>query len=494
MASFKEYPKYDGLGLAELISCGDVSPEEVTEAALERIEALNPTVNAICHHDFERALERSKMADFSGPFAGVPFLVKDIVAKVNGMPCTWGTKVFASHVADFDSELVIRFKKAGLNILGITTSPEMGLMPTTESTSYGPTRNPFNLKHSVGGSSGGSGAAIASLMVPLAHGNDGGGSIRIPASCCGLVGLKPTRGMTPTGPDGGRFFQGMAIDGGLSRTVRDSAALLDAIQGPDMGSPLVAIPHKQSMIDMIAASPSRLKIAFNKDGFFKTKRIDPECITAVDKTAKLLTELNHDVVEAKPEFDLEAVTDAYIIIMVCEFAHLIATLTEGEKKRVKHLEPYTQLVNAVGRHYFKGHEYAWACSVIDQCGRDCERFLHRYDMLLSPVLATPPPPIGALLPSSSQEVIMKVLATMPFKMLMKQLYFTMRDALFDYVAFTPLANITGQPSISVPLHMTKDGLPVGSLFTGRMGSDGKLLQLAKQLEDAAPWIDRFPAM
>ncbi|MCJ7772177.1 MAG: amidase, partial [Desulfobacterales bacterium] len=292
MGRFKEYDTYDGLGLAELVRKKEISPDEICEEAISRIEALNPKLNAVITKMYDQGRKAVKDQLPDGPFTGVPFLLKDLLAAYAGVPMTSGSKAFKNYIPDHDSELVRRYKKAGLVILGKTNTPEFGLLGYTEPELHGITRNPWNTDHTPGGSSGGSAAAVASGMVPLASGGDGGGSIRIPASCCGLFGLKVTRGRNPTGPEHGAIWQGAVVEHVISRSVRDSAAILDSICGGDIGAPYYVPNPERPYLKEIEQNPGSLKIAFNTHSPIDTD-VHPECVQAVEDTAKLLEKLGH---------------------------------------------------------------------------------------------------------------------------------------------------------------------------------------------------------
>mgnify|MGYP000113774213 CR=1 FL=1 len=303
MGAFQEYDQYDGLGLAELVKKKEISPAEICEEAIDRIEKVNPQLNAVVTPMFDEARKFVMESAPDGPFIGVPFLLKDLLETYAGVPETRGSKAYRNNISDHDSEIVKRYKKAGLIILGKTNTPEFGLLGVTEPELHGPTRNPWNIDHTPGGSSGGSAAAVASGMVPMASGNDGGGSIRIPASCCGIFGLKVSRGRNPTGPEHGNLWQGAAIEHALTRSVRDSAGILDATHGGDIGAPYF-IPHpSKPFLETIKESPGHLRVAFNTKSPIDTP-VDPDCVKAVEHTAGLLEKLGHDVEEAKPEIAL----------------------------------------------------------------------------------------------------------------------------------------------------------------------------------------------
>lgn len=333
MTGFVEYDQYDGLGLAKLVREKKISPAELCEEAISRIEKINPIINAVVTPMFDigRAAARSPLPD--GPFPGVPFLLKDLLGAYAGVKFTSGCRAYKDYIPDYDSELVKRYKRSGLITLGKTNTPEFGLMGITEPELFGPTQNPWNLGHTPGGSSGGSAAAVASGMVPVASGGDGGGSIRIPSSYCGLVGLKPSRGRTPTGPKVGEWWQGAAVEHVLTRSVRDSAVMLDAICGADAGAPYIIKPPDMPYSEEITRDPGSLKIAFNTESPLETGTHD-YCKQAVYETAKLLEGLGHNVEEAKPEFDGPRLMNTYFTLYFGEIAADIKLAESVLKKKV----------------------------------------------------------------------------------------------------------------------------------------------------------------
>ncbi|PKQ05746.1 MAG: amidase [Alphaproteobacteria bacterium HGW-Alphaproteobacteria-11] len=309
-----EYERHDALGLAALVASGDVTPTELVDAAIARIERDNPRLNAVVHTQFDRARAEASGALPDGPFRGVPMLLKDLMAEDAGEPCTQSTQLLADYRPQRDAELVRRFRRAGLVVVGRTNTPEFGIYGVTEPVLRGPTRNPWNPAHTPGGSSGGSGAAVAAGMVPLAHGGDGGGSIRIPASHCGLVGLKPTRARNPAGPFAGERWAGLVCEHVLTRSVRDTAATLDAVSGPDVGAPYHAPPRVGSFLGEVGAPPGRLRVAFTTRALFGTAT-HPDCVAAVEAAAALAADLGHEVEQACPEYDQRAMVRAYFAIV-----------------------------------------------------------------------------------------------------------------------------------------------------------------------------------
>ncbi len=468
-----DFERYDGLALAALVRRKEVKPEELLEAAIARVEERNPGLNAVVTRldDQARAAIRAGLPD--GPFSGVPYLLKDIGAHHTGAPTSAGSRLFADVVLDHDATITARLKRAGLVIFGKTNTPEMGLAPSTEPRLFGPTRNPWSVAHSSGGSSGGAGAAVAAAMVPMAHGSDGGGSIRIPASCCGVFGLKPTRARNPMGPDVGEGWGGASVQHALTRTVRDSAALLDATSGPDLGDPYWAPPPAGPFLAEVERDPGRLRIALTTRAF-NGHAVDAECAQAATDAARLCESLGHEVQEARPEVEVEALGQAVRTVVganVCAVlearaAALGRPLAESDVERVT----WHRVVD--GRT-MTAADYARSMTVIHRAGRAVARFFTRHDVLLTPTMCHPPFPLGVLDQSTAD----------------LDAYL---DALLASIGFTSLFNQAGCPAMSVPLAASRSGLPIGVQFAGRFGDEATLLRLAGQLERARPWAGRRP--
>jgi amidase len=494
MISQDDYVRHDGLGLAGLVRRGEVGAVELLEAAIERIETHNPALNAVVRKRYDAARAEAGRIDLTAPFAGVPFLVKDLLATLAGEPTANGNRVLAGMVMPHDSALVQRWRAAGLVIAGRTNTPEFGLTPYTEPLLYGPTRNPWSAAHSPGGSSGGSAAAVAARLVPLASGGDGGGSIRIPASCCGLFGFKPSRGSTPSGPDNGELWHGFAIEHVLSRSVRDSAALLDATQGNDPGAPYAAPAPQRPYLDEVSTAPGRLRIAFSRQPLFG-RQVHPDCIAALEDGARLLASLGHHVEEATPPVDREACAIAFITILAGEVRaeiEAIARLTGG-RPRAGDYEPSTYSLGLLGRA-LSAADYAGASRTLQLAARQAAPFFDTFDVLLTPTLGTPPALIGALQPSAAETRLMRLVNALDAGWLLKVLGVVkpLAAQTFDYIPFTPWFNATGQPAMSVPLHWNSAGLPIGLQLASRLGNDATLFRLAGQLEQARPWFHRAP--
>ena len=475
MAAFKEYAQYDALGLDELIARRQVTPQEVLEAAIERIEAVNPRINAVVQKTYDEARAVVGAGLPPGPLAGVPYLMKDLYAWQKGVRIGNGSRLFDGFVADHDFTLVQRYKAAGLVMLGRTNTPEFGLNATTEPVAYGPTRNPWNLERSAGGSSGGAAAAVAADMVPAAHGTDGGGSIRIPAAHCGLFGLKPTRGRNPAGPDVGEGWSGLACGHALTRTVRDSAAFLDATSGPAPGDPYWAPPPTRPFLQEVGANPGQLRIALEKEAITGTP-VHPECLKGVEAAARLLEELGHRVEEASPGFDVVGLRWAMDVIISANLRNGLDLRFDALKRsqREDDVERITALWAEQGRRH-TARDYARALVIVHGVGRRFGEFFQGYDVLLSPTLADPPLPLGT-----------------PDMMSGDLDAYTER--LFRMIPFTPQFNVTGGPAASLPLHWTSDGLPVGIQLGADFGNEALLLRLAAQLEEAQPWWNKRPKL
>jgi len=496
MSGFNEFSRYDGLGLADLVRKKEVSPSDLCEEAIRRIEQVNPKINAVIFPMYDIARKAVQAGLPEGPFAGVPFLLKDIIDEYAGVPMTMGCRAFRNYVPAQDSEIVVRFRKSGLVILGKTNVPELGLLGITEPELHGPTLNPWNTGHTPGGSSGGSAAAVASGMVPLAAGNDGGGSIRIPASCCGLFGLKPTRGRNPLGPMVGELWQGAVVSHVITRSVRDSAAMLDATQGPDAGAPYVIPSPERPYLQEIERDPGSLKVAFTGTSPIRTP-VHQECVKAAEEAAKLLESLGHKVEEAQPDIDGKAVAMSYLTMCFGETAAVIEDMKTvlGRKAKPSDLETLTWTIGLLGRALSAG-DFAKAKREWGIAGRAMGRFHRKYDLYMTPSLAHPPVRIGELQPKPYERLAMKVVNALGLGVILKAggLVDQMAEASLSKTPFTQLANLTGQPAMSVPLHWTPDGLPVGVHFMAPFGEEAMLFRLAAQLEKARPWFSKHARM
>tara|TARA_R110002110_G_scaffold59726_11_gene168746 strand:- start:6499 stop:7926 length:1428 start_codon:yes stop_codon:yes gene_type:complete len=470
--SFPEYASHDALGLAALVKKGEVSASELAEEAVSRIEKHNPALNAVILklYDTGRAMAASPV---DGPFKGVPFLLKDAFGDLKGTSTRLGSRFRADTPAMEDAVLTKRFKAAGLTILGKTNVPEYTLLPTTESKLYGAAHNPWNLDHTTGGSSGGAAAAVAAGIVPLAHANDSGGSIRIPASSCGLVGLKPTRARTSLGPDYGDVLSGLCHEHVVTRSVRDSAAMLDCTNGSEPGDPYCAPPVERPFIDEVGRKPGKLRIAYSITNP-ASAALHADCVKGVEETVRLLADLGHEVVEAAPPLKPEEPGNLFLPM----WAAWVASEIEGEAARrgrgpdADELEGLTWGLYEIGKQV-SAAQYLMMVKEAQALTRRVAGFMETHDVWLTPTLAAPPIPLG----------LIDVNERDPIKAF---------EPALDYVPFTPIQNLTGQPAISLPLAMSATGLPIGMMFSARFGDEATLFRLAAQLEEAAPWKDRHP--
>lgn len=466
----------DATAQAELVRRREVSPLELVDAAIARIERHNPKLNAVVQTQFDTARLRAKGALPQGPFTGVPFLLKDLLTAQEGYPLTGGARFGKDFVPDHDSELVKRHLRAGLVVLGKTNTPELGLLPTTEGALLGACRNPWNVGRSPGGSSGGAAAAVASGMVPFAHASDGGGSIRIPASCCGLFGLKPTRGRNPTGPELADPYHWLVVEHALTRSVRDSAALLDATEGPDLGAPYTAPPRARPYALEVGAPPGRLRVGLalrNSVG----APVHPECLAAVAATARLLEGLGHSVLEGSLEVPGdEALGQHFMTVWAAGVVYSIDRLAQrtGRAPEAGHFEPFTWALYEFGQGQGLS-AYLLAQAELLRFSRLIARRFEDVDVWLLPTVTEPAPPLGTFDAPADE----------PLAPLFRSAAFT---------PYCPMANMTGYPAMSVPLHWSPEGLPVGVQFIGRYGDEATLFRLAAQLEAAHPWTHRRPAV
>ncbi len=488
-----EYLARDATGLAELVRAGDVTPTELLDIALARIESLDPALNAVVRLMRDDARRDAARAP-TGAFPGVPFLAKDLLSMYAGHPTSAGSRLLAHHVVDHDSELVRRVRATGVTVVGKTNVPEWGLTPFTESELWGPCRNPWATDRTPGGSSGGSAAAVASGMVPMAGGGDGGGSIRIPASCCGLFGLKPTRARTPTGPDVGLLWRGATVEHVLTRSVRDSAAMLDATHGPDAGAPWEIASPRRLFSAEVGEDPEILRIAWTTEPTLGSG-VHPDCVTAVEDAVGLLSDLGHHLVEARPSIDGPAFARSFVLAVAAELAADLADAADllGRRPRRKELEPVTWAMALLGKSV-SAAKYALALRTMERAGRKIGAFFSDYDLLLTPTLAAPPPRIGELAPTAAETTVLRALGMLGSGRLIAAagVLDQMAGEAFEWIPWTPIYNATGQPAMSVPLHWNADQLPIGVHFVGRFGDEATLLRLASQLESARPWFGRLP--
>lgn len=497
MSSFSEYDQYDGLGLAELIRKKEITPTEVCTEAIKRAEKINPQLNAIVHPLYDLAKDLASKELSPGPFYGVPFLLKDLLCGLKGVPLTFGSKSMQHFIPDHDTELVKRYKASGVVIMGKTNTPEFGLMGITEPELFGPCRNPWNPAHTPGGSSGGSAAAVAARIVPLASGGDGGGSIRIPASCCGLFGLKPSRGRVPTGPDWGEIWEGAVVEHVLSITVRDSAAMLDQIQGPDPGTPYLIPAPSRPFLQEVEQDPQKLKIGMCTASPLG-KEVHPECVQAVKETACLLEDLGHIVEEVPLPYDGELVAMSYLIMYLGQVPAQLdqVGLLLGRPVKRREVEMATWTAAQIGQG-LKAKDYIQTIQRWNEVCRAMGRFHLQYDLLLTPTLAHPPVKVGALMPNIFERGAMRIINALgPVARFMGVKSALIKTGLknLEKMPYTQAANMTGQPAMSVPLYWSKDNLPCGVQFMAQLGEEAMLFRLAGQLERGRPWKDKQPPL
>jgi amidase len=473
---FEAYAACDGLALGELVRRGEVGAGELLEAAIDRVEAVNPRLNAVVYRFYDQA--RAAAAAFrpaDEPFAGVPLLLKDILGDCAGVPTRFGSRFIPPVPAAADSHLVARLKRAGFIPFAKTNVPEFGLPPITEPSLYGAARNPWDPSRTPGGSSGGSAAAVAAGVVPLAHANDGGGSIRIPAACCGLVGLKPSRGRTSLGPRLGDVMNGLVAEHVVSRSVRDTAAALDAVAGYAVGDPYVAPPPARPWLAALQEKPRRLRVAFSTKVPYGGA-LDPEIAAATEATARLCADLGHRVEEADVAVDAQALGPAFLAVYAAGLAATLDSVAAllGRAPGREDVEAMTWNFYELGRTV-TGSQYLMAVGALQQMGRAFAGFFERHDAWLTPTLGLLPLPVGTIDVNHPKATLADP-----------------RIAAFCHV--NPLYNLSGLPAISLPLQVSPAGLPIGMLFGARYGGEDVLLQLAAELEAARPWRDRRPPL
>jgi amidase len=472
--AFAEYADYDGLGLSHLVRKGDVTPLELLEEAISRIEKHNGVLNAVVYkaYDEARAVAKGKLPD--GPFKGVPFLIKDINLEVAGWPMSNGSALLEGYVSKGDSELTRRYRAAGMVLAGKTNTPEFGIPGTTEGRFLGNCHNPWNPNHSTGGSSGGAAAAVASGIVPMAHASDGLGSIRIPAAQCGLFGMKPTQSRNPGGPDDSGRAHGLVVDHIVSRSVRDSAAMLDWTGYPEDDAPYAPAPKTRPYTDEILTPPGRLRIAYCTETVQDTP-LHEDVQATFEKAVKLCGELGHTMIEL-PSMGVH-LRKLYKAQGFVSGAMAVSGYEEWAEKMGRPIDNTTleflALVGYRGAKEIPAKDVAWGLQQIRLIGREILALYRNFDVLLQPVQITPPPLLGFLDPTA-----------------VRAREFNQRQG--RTFGLTPLANLTGQPSMSVPMGLSSDKLPLAAMFSGRYGDEATLFRLAAQLEQAAPWIDRKP--
>lgn len=494
MSTIAEYGDLDGLALAALVRAGEVAPHELVEEAIRRAESVGAELGAIVAPMYDQARELSRKTLPEGPFRGVPFLLKDLLAAAAGAPFQSGSRFFRGHVPAHDAELVRRYRAAGLVPVAKTATSEFGITPYVETRAHGACKNPWDPTRSAGGSSGGSGAAVAARIVPAASGGDGGGSIRIPASCCGVFGLKPTRGRTPMGPDRAESWQGFSVQHALTRSVRDSAALLDATCLPEPGAPYYPPPPARPFLDEVAVDPAPLRVAISTRPLLG-QAVHPDCAAAVLGAARLLEDLGHRVDEAAPDLDGPAFSRAFFAVLCAEVAAEIAHAARalGRTPTPDQFELATWTLAQIG-HGLSAAEFVAARRHLLDAALKIGPFFRTYDVLVTPTLAEPPAPLGSLGPKGASATIMKLLGRARASGLLKRLTHVdpSVDQVYAYIPWTPVFNVTGQPAMSVPLHWNAAGLPIGVHFVGRYADEATLFRLAGQLERARPWAGRRP--
>lgn len=493
MGKISEYENFDGLGLAKLVRDKEVTPQELLEEAIFRADKQKK-LNAIIYPMYDLARKTAQKQLPEGPFTGVPTLLKDLIADYEGTPISYGSKALRNNISKTDSELVKRYKKTGVVIFGKTNAPEFGIMGTTEPEHFKPCLNPWDIKRSSGGSSGGSAAAVAAGIVPFAHGGDGGGSIRIPASMCGLFGYKPGRGLTPLGPSNGEIMDGAVVQHIISRSVRDSATMLDATIGHEPGSPYKVMLPKEKLIDAQNAPFKKLKIAFSPKSIMEND-IHADVSAAFYHTLEILKGLGHELIEDHPILDGNKLSKAYLINLA---GHISADVENakklvGGKIALSEMEMLTKTLALIGRN-LTALEFIEAKKYWHEVTFAMDVFHQKYDLYLTPVVAVPPPLIGSQKLKPFEVFMMKVVnASGAGRTLIKSgIVEKIAKESFEKFPFTQISNLSGNPSMSVPLFWTKDNLPIGSLFSARWGDDFTLFRLAFELEKSSPWFNKRP--
>ena len=488
-----DYLGCDATALAAHVAAGAVTPAELLDLALAQYQCVNPAVNAVVRL-MEPQARRQAAGPLRGPFAGVPFLIKDAVQDYAGVPTTYGSRAMASNVPAEHAHVVRRYLDAGLVIFGKTNLPEFEIRAATDPELYGRTNNPWDLGRTPGGSSGGAAAAVASGIVPMAAGNDGGGSLRIPAACCGLFALRPSRGRVSSGPAIGEVWFGASTEGVISRSVRDSALALDMLQGAQAGDPFIIAPPALPYVEAMRRAPGRLRIGFSTASPIGTE-VHPEAVAAVQHAARLLAGPGHEVEEAAPAIDGHALAQSYLHLY---FGQIPATVRQAGAQ-VRELELMNRILVTLGNSV-SAADLTFQLNRWNEFARALGDFHGRFDLYMTPTLAAPPVPHGTGDPSGLERGLLGFLQSTGLLGLLARLGLldqAIQKIATDnlrFVPFTQLSNLTGTPSMSVPLYWTPDGLPLGVQFVGRFGSEDSLLQLAHQLEEAQPWFERLPAL
>jgi len=489
------YDAHDAVGLADLVRKGEVTPAELLEEAIARAERVNPELNAIVLPMYDLARRNVARGLPDGPLRGVPFLLKDLAAQYAGVPLKHGSRMYAGNVPAQHSTLVERYERAGLVVFGKTNTSELGILPTCETRLYGPCHNPWRLGTTTGGSSGGAAAAVAARVVPAAHGGDAGGSIRIPASCCGIFGLKPTRGRNPHGPDSSERAHGLAAEHALTVSVRDSAAILDATAGPEATAAYWAPPQAGPYLAEVGRPPGKLRVGYTWRPVLPGAE-DDEQRRAIERAVRLLADLGHVVEEIRPPIDAAATAKNFFTLYSAGVGGELelAARALGREPTLDDVEPETMLMSLIGRRLLSAADLSAAIRELQATARAIHRFHEAWDVYLTPTLGKPPVPHGALFAAGFERRIQRFVAGRSLAVALR-LPGVLEKAIaraFAFAPFTQIANITGQPSMSVPLHASAGGLPVGVCFTARFGDEPTLFRLAAQLEQAAPWSESVP--
>jgi amidase len=493
---FADYLACDATALAQHVARGEVRPGELLDLALAQHSRVHGSVNAVVRL-MEPEARAQASSPLTGPFAGVPFLIKDGVQDYAGVPTSYGSRSMAGVVPSRHAHVVDRYLKAGLVIFGKTNLPEFAIRAVTDPELFGRTNNPWDVTRTPGGSSGGAAAAVASGIVPMAAGNDGGGSLRIPAACCGLFSLRPSRGRVSSGPGIGEVWFGASSEGVISRSVRDSALALDLLQGAEPGDPFVIEPPAEPYAQAMLREPGRLRIGFTTVSPIGTE-VHPEAVHAVRQAAKLLESLGHQVEEAAPQIDGAALAQSYLHVYFGQIPAAVAR-AKALGAREGDLELMNRILVTLGRSV-SAVDLTTQLNRWNEFSRSLAGFHLKYDLLLTPTLAAPPVTHGTGDPSNGEKKLLGFLHGTGVLGVLARLGLldaTVQKIATDnlrYVPFTQLSNLTGTPSMSVPLYWTPDGLPLGVQFVGPFGSEDRLLQLAHQLEEAQPWFDRLPAL
>lgn len=487
-----DWADVDATTLAERVKKGDVTPAELVEQAIAAVEAVNPKLNAVIHKMYEKARVLANGALPDGAFRGVPFVVKDLDGFLGGEPYTQGCRMSAKFVPDHDSEILARMKRTGVVIVGKTNCPELGILGVTEPELHGATRNPWNPEHTTGGSSGGTAAMVASRALPMGHGGDGGGSIRIPSSACGLFGLKPTRARNPLGPDVGESWGGYVQPGVLTRSVRDCAAMLDATHGGDVGAPYQVRPPARPYVDEVMSAPRKLRIAFSVEAQLGSK-MHPDCVAAVKDAAELCRKLGHEVVEAAPVLDKAALAAAYFTQVCVGTAAAIEETSRwvGRAPSPDGFEATTWFLGQIGRK-LDAVELQRSRDAVQTAGRVVGRFFEKHDLFLNATLAFPPVKIGELAPKPVERFGLAILRSASPKFVLDKALADLGSKALDKTPNTQVANQVGTPAMSVPLFWNAAALPIGTQFMAPFGDEATLFQLAAQLEAERPWMSRKP--